>query len=322
MDYRYNYEYDYPIRNSGENVVEAIVAIYLIILAMVVIFALVGYIFHSIGLYTIGKRMGREYPWLAFIPFARDYFQGELAGEITLKNKKIKNPGVWNLLIPIISSVLIGIFMALIMLVAGLGAAVQAVGGSGLEVTAILGILMYTVLLVAVVALSAARMALTVLIDKQILERFTTGNMPTVHAVLSVALPLYEAFCFFVMRNRDFNPGMEPKLTPPPAPIPPVYPGGPVPPVNPAAPAASENPETMYGADMSVPPVKPAEPEQPDSVTRPAEQEETKAVIQLAGPEGAEPVIQPAGPEDAEPVIQPERREEPDTPMAWEENEL
>lgn len=310
MDYRYNYEYDYPIRNSGENVVEAIVAIYLIILAMVVIFALVGYIFHSIGLYTIGKRMGREYPWLAFIPYARDYFQGELAGEITLKDKKIKNPGIWNLVIPIISSVLIGIFVVLIMLVAGLGAAAQAVGGSGLGVAAILGILMYTVLLVAAVALSAAQMVLTVLINKQILERFTAGNMPTVHAVLSIAVPLYEAFCFFVMRNRDFNPGMEPKLTPPPAPIPPVYTGSPIPPVNPAAPMPQENPETAYGADMPAPPDKPAEPEQPDSVTEPEEQEGTEAVIQPAGPEGTEP------------VIQPERREEPYTPMVWEENEL
>ena len=310
MEYRYNYEYDYPIRHSGENVLEAIAAIYLIILAMVVIFALVGYIFHSIGLYTIGKRMGREYPWLAFIPYAREYFRGERAGEITLKDKKIKNPGIWNLVIPIISSVLMGIFVVLIMLVAGLGAAAQAVSGSGLGVAAILGILMYTVLLVAAVALSAAQMALTVLIDKQILERFTKGNMPTVHAVLSVAVPLYEAFCFFVMRNRDFNPSMEPKLTPPPAPIPPVNPGSPVPPVNPAAPISSGNPETMYGADMSVPPVKPAEPEQPDSVIKPAEQE------------AAEAVSQPAGPEAAEPVIQPEKREEHDTPMAWEENEL
>ena len=272
MDYRYTYEYDYPLRNSGENVLEAIMAIYLIILAMVVIFALAGYIFHSIGLYTIGKRMGREYPWLAFIPYARDYFQGELAGEITLKDKKIKNPGIWNLVIPIISSVLIGIFVVLIMLVAGLGAAAQAVGGSGLGVAAILGILMYTVLLVAAVALSAAQMVLTVLINKQILERFAEGSMPTIHAVLAIAVPLYEAFCFFVMRNREFNPGMEPKITPPPAPIPPVYPGSPVPPVNPAASASPQNTETPYSADMSTPPAKPAEPEQTEQLIQPESQ--------------------------------------------------
>ena len=34
--------------------------------------------------------------------------------------------------------------------------------------------------------------------------------MAVVHAVLSAIVPLYESICFFVMRNRDFNPEMEP----------------------------------------------------------------------------------------------------------------
>lgn len=240
--YRYTYEYDYPLGNSGEAVVEAIMAIYLIILALVVVFALVSYIFHSIGLYTIGKRMGKAYPWLAFIPYARDYFQGELAGEIVLKNKKIKNPGIWNLIIPIISSVLGGVFLVIILFVTSFGVAAETAGIRGLGIAVVFAVLLYTLMIVAAIVLSAAQVVLTVLINKQILERFTTGNMATVHAVLTIAIPLYEAFCFFVMRNREFNPGMEPKLTPPPAPIPPVYPGGPVPPVQPIPQSAPEQP--------------------------------------------------------------------------------
>lgn len=259
--YRYTYEYDYPLRNGGEAVVEAILAIYLIILALVVVFALVSYIFHSIGLYTIGKRMGKEYPWLAFIPYARDYFQGELAGEIALKNKKIRNPGIWNLIIPIISSVLGGVFLVIILFVTGFGAATEAAGFGGLGIAALFAVLLYTLLIVASIALSAAQLVLTVLINKQILERFTTGNMATVHAVLTVAVPLYEAFCFFVMRNREFNPGMEPKLTPPPAPIPPVYPGGPVPPVQPGTPVPPDNTKPVQDAAVPTPPVQPMTPE-------------------------------------------------------------
>ena len=83
--YRYTYEYDYPAGSGMDGVFGVIMSVYLIILTLVLIFALVSYIFHSIGLYTIGKRMGKEYPWLAFIPYARDYFQGELAGEIRLE---------------------------------------------------------------------------------------------------------------------------------------------------------------------------------------------------------------------------------------------
>lgn len=225
-DYHYTYEYNYPVSNS-EGLVGVILSVYLIILTLILAFVLVSYIFHSVGLYTIGKRMGKEYPWLAFIPYARDYFQGELAGPIKLKNKEIKNPGIWNLVIPIISSVLAGVFGVLIILVTGVGAAAQISGAGGAGIALLFVIMLYTLLIVAVIAAQAAQMALKVLINKQILERFTTGNMELVHAVLMIVVPLYEALCFFVMRKRDFNPGMEPKITPPPAPLPPVIPGGP-----------------------------------------------------------------------------------------------
>ena len=225
-DYHYTYEYNYPVSNS-EGLVGVILSVYLIILTLILAFVLVSYIFHSVGLYTIGKRMGKEYPWLAFIPYARDYFQGELAGPIKLKNKEIKNPGIWNLIIPIISSVLAGVFGVLIILVTGVGAAAQISGAGGAGIALLFVIMLYTLLIVAVIAAQAAQMALKVLINKQILERFTTGNMGLVHAVLMIVVPLYEALCFFVMRKRDFNPGMEPKITPPPAPLPPVIPGGP-----------------------------------------------------------------------------------------------
>ena len=225
-DYHYTYEYNYPVSNS-EGLVGVILSVYLIILTLILAFVLVSYIFHSVGLYTIGKRMGKEYPWLAFIPYARDYFQGELAGPIKLKNKEIKNPGIWNLVIPIISSVLAGAFTVLIILVTGVGAAAQISGAGGAGIALLFVIMLYTLLIVAVIAAQAAQMALKVLINKQILERFTTGNMGLVHAVLMIVVPLYEALCFFVMRKRDFNPGMEPKITPPPAPLPPVIPGGP-----------------------------------------------------------------------------------------------
>ena len=112
----YHYSYD-----SAENTAIAVLSICLIVLVLIGVFALAAYILHSIGLYTIGKRIGYSIPWLAFIPFARDYMQGELAGEISLKTKKIKNPGVWNLVMPIISGVIFWIFYMLFFLVSGMG---------------------------------------------------------------------------------------------------------------------------------------------------------------------------------------------------------
>lgn len=248
MDFDYNYGYSYgydPLGSNFENaVVTMLFSIYLIVLTAVLIFALVSYIFRAVGLYTIGKRMGRKYPWLVFIPFARSYFQGELAGEIVLKNKTIKNPGIWNLVIPIIGGVSSGIFLIVFMLVGGFG--VMAGGRRSADFILIWMLLMYVIYILLLIAVNVVRTILLVLINKQILEQFTSENMALVHSVVSQFVPLYEAFCFFAMRNKNFREGKEPVLTPPPAPIPPV------PPVHPAG-----------EPDRPVPPVPPVHPDRP-----------------------------------------------------------
>lgn len=276
--YDYGYQYDYPAtyhRSMDDSIFGAILSIYLIVLAMVIIFTLVSYIFHSVGLYTIGKRLGKKHPWMAFIPFARDYFHGEMAGEIKLKKGSIKNPGIWKLIMPIAADVVMGIFILLLVL-----AAVVGTIGIGAGVGIMLMIVMYVILIVLLVAYSAVYMTLRVLVDIQIYERFTTHNMGIVHAVLSATVPLYEAFCLFVMRNRDFVPGREPKLGPPP--VLPTYTGTPVPPQEPTGEAPSaEAPSAMAPETAAVPPQASAE------VTPSAEAPERAAVPPQASAEEA-----------------------------------
>lgn len=223
MDFDYNYGYSYD-GNFGNAAISMFFTVYLIALTVMLIFALVSYIFHSVGLYTIGKRLGKQYPWLAFIPFARDYFQGDLAGEITLKNRKIRNPGIWNLVLPIVGNVFSSIFMVLVMLVGSIG--IMAAGAAGAGIMLILIFFMYILGIILLIAVSVVRCVLLALINKQIFERFTTDNMALVHSVASRFIPLYEAFCFFAMRDKDFREGKGPVLTPPPAPVPPVHPQG------------------------------------------------------------------------------------------------
>ena len=229
MRYEYGYSYNYDMSNS---VFAALMSIYLIIFMVALIFWIVEYVFFAIGLYTIAKRMGRNYPWLAFIPFARKYLHGELAGTIELKTRKIKNPGVWKLVLPIIAGAAFSLFMIILMVALGIGT-FMAVGSYGYGIsggTIMLAVVLLLIAAVVSVLYQAVYKVLCVLINIQIYDRFTTHNMGIVHAVLSAVVPLYEAFCLFVMRHKEFNPGMEPKLTPPPAPLPPVYPGSPVPP--------------------------------------------------------------------------------------------
>ena len=229
MRYDYGYSYNYDMSNS---VFAALMSIYLIIFMVALIFWIVEYVFFAIGLYTIAKRLGRNYPWLAFIPFARKYLHGELAGTIELKTRKIKNPGVWKLVLPIIAGAAFSLFMIILMVALGIGT-FMAVGSYGYGIsggTIMLAVVLLLIAAVVSVLYQAVYKALCVLINIQIYDRFTTHNMGIVHAVLSAVVPLYEVFCLFVMRHKEFNPGMEPKLTPPPAPLPPVYPGSPVPP--------------------------------------------------------------------------------------------
>ena len=99
-------------------------------------------------------------------------------------------------------------------------------------------VILFILLIVAAILYQAVYGVLTALVNFQIYGRFTTRNMAIAHSVLSSLVPLYESFCLFALRNRDFNPGMEPRLTPPP--VQPVYPGYPVPPAAPAAPGMGQ----------------------------------------------------------------------------------
>lgn len=247
--YGYEYTYEYPSSfNVSNSVFAAIMSVYLIVLTVILIFTLVSYIFHSIGLYTIAKRMGKNYPWLAFIPFARDYLHGELAERIALKTKTIRNPGIWKLVLPIIYGVATSIYFMLFFAVMGIGAFFNYGYNDSLTGGTILTCMVLLLIgTAAIIVYEAAYKVLCVMIDMQIYERFTSRNMAVAHAVLSVTVPLYEAICLFILRNRKFNPGMEPELTPPPIAVPPVYP---VPPTEPEHQTAQE------------PPVQPAETEE------------------------------------------------------------
>ena len=288
MRYDYGYSYNYDMSNS---VFAALMSIYLIIFMVALIFWIVEYVFFAIGLYTIAKRMGRNYPWLAFIPFARKYLHGELAGTIELKTRKIKNPGVWKLVLPIIAGAAFSIFMIILMVALGIGT-FMAVGSYGYGIsggTIMLAVVLLLIAAVVSVLYQAVYKVLCVLINIQIYDRFTTHNMGIVHAVLSAVVPLYEAFCLFVMRHKEFNPGMEPKLTPPPAPLPPVYPGSPVPPeagqpVN----GQPVQPETAQSEEHPTAPVSERytyAAEESESAAPAQEQPETEVPVRESGSE-------------------------------------
>ena len=254
--YNMNDYYDYSSPYM-ESTLIGIMMILFIIMLVCAIFALLSYILKGIGMYTMAKRQGMDYAWLAFIPFARTYLHGELAGSIRLKNKSIQNPGIWLLALPFLYGAVSSLLNAILWFV-GVGSmtkifqsAFLPYGRVNLSGGAVMGIVVL-VLIFSVVSLgyTAVYKTFGVLVNHQILERFTTKNMSIVHAVLSTMIPLYESICFFAMRNHPFNPGMEPPAPRPfmQSPPPDTYYRGPVPPpVSPAPPAPSVPPVSPMG---------------------------------------------------------------------------
>lgn len=271
MNFYDQYDYGSPYM---ETTLIGIMMIFFIVMLVCAIFALIGYILRGIGMYTMAKRQGMDYAWLAFIPFARTYLHGELAGSIRLKNKSIQNPGIWLLALPFlygaVYSLLNGILWGI-----GVGSITKAVqytflpyGRLDISAGSIMGmVILFLIIAIVSVAYTALYKSFEVLVNHQILERFTSKNMSIVHAVLSTFIPMYESICLFVMRNHPFNPGMEPPAPQPfmQSPPPGVYYGAPVPPPEPVVPpVSSTNMDTVvppmggsyYGSTAGAPPVQ------------------------------------------------------------------
>lgn len=64
---------------------------------------LIFFVFEGIGLFSIAKREGYKYAWLAFVPFANSYLIGKFSGDCTFCGKRIKKIGTWVLLTELLS---------------------------------------------------------------------------------------------------------------------------------------------------------------------------------------------------------------------------
>lgn len=195
------------------NGMAAVLTIYLVVVMVLAVYGISSYIIKGLGLYQLAKRKGIDYPWMAFVPFARTYLQGEISGEISLKKRKIHNPGIWMIALPMIQGAVFFVFYLISLIFVGWIAYsatmyVQSsyyspfvVGGVGIG-TLLFGIFLVILFFACVTIAGAATKVLMILVNHQILTDFTTNTMAIVHAVLMGFLPLYEPICLLVMSRR------------------------------------------------------------------------------------------------------------------------
>lgn len=206
--YGYDFNYRIPDQNPFSGVLTGLIGVWIIILLLAVVLGLVSYILKGFGMYTMAQRKGMDNPWLAFIPFARTYLQGELSGDITFKNRTMRDTGIWLLALPFMYGTVFSIYYV-IMCLLGLGTFVSMIDYYGNIHVGVGRILILIVLVLIIVLISAAYDVLykvfRVLVNRQIYRQMTSGTMSVVHAVLSVLVPMYESVSFFVMRNRSLE---------------------------------------------------------------------------------------------------------------------
>lgn len=306
---RYYDTYD-SMYSSPEETLVWILMIYLIILIVMGIFSLISYILKGIGMYTIARRQGRDNAWLAFVPFARTYLHGELGGSIRLKNRTIQSPGIWLLALPFIYGAAFTV-VYLIFWVVGVGAILKLSDGYGyygpsIGAGTVMGIIiLFVIILVLSILYQGVYKVLGILVNHQILEKFTSKNMSIAHAVLCAVIPMYESICLFLMRNKPYNPGMEPEIRNPYNPYGQVPPNGPYyrGPVNPQQ-------SDMYTQDMRAGDME----QQPEYFWRPVEEPAKPAVDEPMQP------VQKTEESTGQPIILPTEAVLPTETAAQQEN--
>ena len=219
MEYGNDFDFSYGVpdgptmSSSGSDIFSVIMTVYLLVIVAAVIIGIVKYVFKSIALYRLAQRTGNANPWMAWVPFARSYLQGDLAGSMPLKKRRLQSPGLWKVLIPLIGTAVIAGLYFLFIVVAGVGTALSYSTGMGAGSLTLIWVIVF-LLIIAVVALQAIEAVLDVLVNFHIYHRLTSHNMAIIHSVLGIFIPMYEAICLFIMSKKPYNPGMEPNLPP------------------------------------------------------------------------------------------------------------
>lgn len=89
------YEFEQMIGDIGGELLLAVAGIIGVVALVIALVIVVGYVFQSIGLYTIAKRRGIKNPWLAWLPVGNYWIAGSIADQYqyvtsgTVKNKRI-----------------------------------------------------------------------------------------------------------------------------------------------------------------------------------------------------------------------------------------
>ena len=124
-----------------------------------------------------------------------------MSGDIYLKKRSVKNPGLLLVLMPIAYSVIVSCLLLVCFMFAIFGASVMINGG----VEAVVSVLLFAFAIPVSghfrLFIQAVMSVLNVLVDYQIYSRYMPLHLAVIHAVLGIFVPLYRGIYLFYIRK-------------------------------------------------------------------------------------------------------------------------
>ena len=173
--------------------------VYLVLFAVLI----AQYVMTSIALYTLAKRRGIANPFLAWIPVADSWITGSVAQEYDEREGHKRSWGKVLFVTSLIGSV--GVLVGYVgMIASAIAEAMKyAPASAPMEAWFIKFIICYVLLLVAVVALTAAGIVRYICIFK--IYESTVGDKAIKYLLLSIMVPLACPICLLLCRNMGYS---------------------------------------------------------------------------------------------------------------------
>lgn len=215
MDFEEFDEFELLLEGMDEELLLLVAGIVGVVAFVIALVTLVGYVFQSIGLYTIAKRRGIQNPWLAWLPVGNYWIAGSIADQYQyVVNGQVKNRRKILLVLS-----LVGIAVSSLASTMATGSFVLTMGEVSMDQLASLGALGTILNLVT----SALEIATFVFWQIALYDLYTscTPKYNVLFLVLGIFFGITVPFFIFAVRNKEegmpprreaqYNPDPEPR---------------------------------------------------------------------------------------------------------------
>ena len=209
-------QFQYSEASEILNILLPLLITLFIVVALLYVGLIVNYILRGVGILKLSKKLGVPNGWLGFIPIASEYQLGALAGNIELGKKRVKNPGVWLVVLPFILAgtfLLVYIPMIIWMIVQSATMPLDAYGSPdpAQMVSFLSGFIIFVLVFVVVVYVAQIFLYLfRYLVMHKIFSKFETGQRPVFYMILSMFVPFAEAILLLKQSGKPVLPEYAP----------------------------------------------------------------------------------------------------------------